>query len=254
MVEPTQIMVLFVAGVIAGSVNAIAGGGTFFTFPALLAAGLPPVVANASNAVAVWPGHAVAALGYRKELATTKSRLFGSSVIALLGGSVGALLLLRTGDATFTVLIPALLLLATLVFAFKRRLQTVLALLRPAYAHRRMALWSWEFAIAVYGGYFGAGLGVLMMAGLALTGLRDVHQLNALKNLLSTLISSIAVALFVLAGAISWPHAAIALVGSVVGGWLGVRLAKRISVRWLERAVVTIGGLLSLYYALTIWL
>ena len=251
--ELGQMLVLFAAGIVAGGVNAIAGGGTFFTFPALLAAGLPPVAANASNAVAVWPGHAVATLSYRQELARNKGRLVGSGIVALLGGSAGALLLLRTGDATFTALIPALLIAATLIFACKRWLEVALSALRPGHAQRRVTLWGWEFAIAVYGGYFGAGLGVLMLAGLALTGLRDLHQLNALKNLLSAIIASIAVVLFVVADAVSWPHATLALVGSVIGGWLGVRVAKRIPARWLERAIVAIGGLLSLYYALNIW-
>lgn len=244
---------LFAAGVLAGSVNALAGGGTFFSFPALLAVGLPPVIANASNALAVWPGHAVAALSYRRELAANRARLPASVTVALLGGGVGALLLLRTGDAIFTALIPALMLLATLVFALKSRLQHALTALRPGHGGRRVLMWGWEFTIAVYGGYFGAGLGVLMMAGLALTGLRDTHHLNALKNLLSTFISTIAVVLFVVAGAVSWPHASLTLAGAVIGGWLGVHLAKRIATRWLERAIVAIGALLSVYYALTLW-
>ena len=168
MPEPSIILLLFLAGVLAGVCNAVAGGGTFFTFPVFLGAGIPPIVANASNAVAVWPGHALAAFGYRRELGEFPHAVKGSILIAMVGGAVGALLLAYLGNRVFSMLIPFLILFATLLFAFGKgvnrwvnRHTMQASMENPGLITRGV-----ELSIAIYGGFFGAGLGIMLMGGL----------------------------------------------------------------------------------------
>ena len=246
----TVALTLLGTGVLAGISNAIAGGGTFFTFPAFLAAGIPPVIANASNAVAVWPGHALAVVGYRRELSRFRGSLAGSIATALTGGITGALLLAKVGNATFAKLIPFLLLFATLIFAFGGRIG---ASLRSQTApdrtmHSNLFTRLVELLFAIYGGFFAAGLGVMLMAGLMMVGVTDIQANNALKNLLGTVISSVAVVVFIVSGLVSWPHALIAFAGAVVGGLLGTRLARRLAAHWLRGIVLVLGLVLSAYY------
>src|SRR5690606_5401319 len=185
-------------GLVAGLCNALAGGGTFFTFPTFLGAGLPPVVANASNAIAVWPGHALAAFGDRADLSAFRGRLGGAIWAALAGGVCGALLLVVIENDTFERLIPMLLLAATLLFATGDRINR-----RLAARSRRGgtgAAGAFElaclFAFSLYGGFFGAGLGVILMAGLLMLGVGNLELNNALKNLLGAVITSVAVVVF----------------------------------------------------------
>ncbi len=241
---------LFATGIIAGIVNAIAGGGTFFTLPAFLAAGIPPVAASASNAVSVWPGHALAVFEYRRELSKYSRSLGGSIVVAVLGGAAGAAMLAFAGDKTFSKLIPFLVLFATLLFAFGQSAgkwlaarTTVADMMNP-----RLATRCAEFVIALYGGFFGAGLGVMLMAGLLMLGVRDVQANNALKNLLASVVTTVSVLVFALSGLVSWPHTAIAFAGAVAGGLLGARIARRLSPRWLRGVVIVVGLALSAYY------
>jgi len=250
MPEPSIMLLLFLAGVLAGVSNAVAGGGTFFTFPIFLSAGIPPVVANASNAVAVWPGHALAAFGYRQELREFPHGVRGSIVIAMTGGAAGALLLAYLGNKAFSLLIPFLILFATLLFAFGKgmnrwvnRQTTKAAMESPGLVTRGV-----EFAIAVYGGFFGAGLGIMLMGGLLMLGVHDIHTNNALKNLLGAIVTAISVMVLSLSGLVSWSHTVFAFSGAVLGGFLGVPVARLIPDRWLKRLVVTVGMFLSIYY------
>jgi uncharacterized protein len=249
-VDGAGLVLLIAAGFAGGGANAIAGGGTFFTFPALLSVGLPPVVANASNAVAIWPGHAAGVLPYGREIRRLRSRLVRSCAAALLGGIVGAALLLASGDAVFRSLVPWLLLLATLLFAFSARISRWAAAIRSSAEGRSglPAAFAIEFLVSIYGGYFGAGLGVMMMATLSLTGIRDIHEINALKNLLASAVSSVAVVIFVAAGAVRWPEALAVMAGAVLGGYAGAVMARRIPVAWLRATIIAIGFLLSAYY------
>jgi len=246
-VDLTDIALLAGAGVVAGAVNAVAGGGTFFTFPALLAVGLPPVVANASNAVAVWPGHAAAIPASWDRLGTRRSGLLLRCALALVGGFLGSWLVLLTGDRLFGALIPWLLMFATLLFASGAWLRSFLPA-RTAGAKLSPAALAVEFVFAIYGGYFGAGLGVLLMACLALLGHDDLHEANALKNLLATIITSVAVAVFVFAGVVAWVPTLCTLIGAATGGFIGARLAQRVSAVWLRRAVIAVGSLLTAYF------
>lgn len=240
-------------GVLAGVANAVAGGGTLFTFPMLLAAGLPPVVANASNAVAVWPGHAFAAWGLRPELArlaVRRGRLALLAVLAVLGGAVGAALVRWTGDAAFRLLAPPLLLAATLVFAFGPRLAEA----ARRFSHPDGAAWpAAVFGLAVYGGFFGAGLGVMLMAALLVLGVRDPHGNNALKNLLATFVTTSGVVVFAVSGLVAWGPAALVLAGCTGGALAGARLARRLPAAGLRRVIVAAGLALAAWYAARIY-
>ncbi|MGR9099901.1 MAG: sulfite exporter TauE/SafE family protein [Gammaproteobacteria bacterium] len=242
---------LFLAGVIAGLCNAIAGGGTFFSFPVFIAAGIPPAVANASNAVSVWPGHALAIVGYRRELGLFFDKKGGSLIIALAGGAAGGVLLAVVGNDGFSRLIPFLILFATVLFAFGRKLNEKIAALNLRFRHsgtRRAFSVAFEFLVAVYGGFFGAGLGVMLMAWLQMLGRGDMHANNAVKNLLGAAITSVAVVVFVALDMVSWPHTAIAFAGSMIGGLWGGRVARKIPERLLRMTVIGVGLLLGVYY------
>lgn len=243
-------LLLAASGVLGGAFNALAGGGTLFTFPVLIAAGLPPQVANASNAIAVWPGHALAVLGYRHELAEDVRQLKISALLALLGGACGALLVKLIGNDAFSRAVPWLILFATLLFACARQLGRwadgaghAASLQNPSRAARVA-----EFAIGVYGGFFPAGLGVILMAGLMLLGVHDLQRNNALKNLLASIATSTAVVVFCFSGLVSWPHTLVTFCGALLGGVTGTRLARVLPAHWLRRVVITTGATLSVYY------
>ena len=251
-----DLLLIGAGGLAAGAVNAIAGGGTFFSFPALLAVGLPPVVANASNSVALWPGSLTGAWAYRRELARYKRYLLPMGLASFLGGAAGGLLLLAAGDARFAALIPWLLGFATLLFTFSPQLSALLKRLRPPVAQTHKDEhgagspigWAVQLLVAIYGGFFGAGMGILMMASLAIGGHEDVQHINALKNLLSAVIYSVTVITFIVAGAVSWPHTLVMVLTASLGGYWGARMARNIQGPWLRRMVIAVGAALTLYY------
>ena len=253
---PTDILLMGAGGFAAGAVNAVAGGGTFFSFPALLAVGLPPVVANASNSVALWPGSLAGAWAYRKELAAYKRYLLPMGAASLLGGIAGGLLLLAAGDARFSALIPWLLAFATGLFAFSPQISAALKRRRPArpvradgdYGSGTPAGWLVQLLVSIYGGFFGAGMGILTMASLAMGGHEDVQHINALKNLLSAINYSVTALTFIVAGAVSWPQTLVMLLAASAGGYAGARVARRIRGPWLRRMVIAVGAALTLYY------
>jgi len=253
---PTDILLMGAGGFAAGAVNAVAGGGTFFSFPALLAVGLPPVVANASNSVALWPGSLAGAWAYRKELAAYKRYLLPMGAASLLGGIAGGLLLLAAGDARFSALIPWLLAFATGLFAFSPQISAALKRRRPArpvradgdYGSGTPAGWLVQLLVSIYGGFFGAGMGILTMASLAMGGHEDVQHINALKNLLSAVNYSVTAMTFIIAGAVSWPQTLVMLLAASAGGYAGARVARRIRGPWLRRMVIAVGAALTLYY------
>ena len=257
---PLDILLIGAGGFAAGAVNAIAGGGTFFSFPAMLAVGLPPVVANASNSVALWPGSLSGAWAYRQELARYKRYLVPMGIASFLGGAAGGLLLLAAGDARFAALIPWLLAFATGLFAFSPQLSAALKKIRPAAAEKTGTDhgtahgagspmgWFVQLLVSIYGGFFGAGMGILMMASLAIGGHEDVQHINALKNLLSAVIYSVTVTTFIVAGAVSWPHTLVMVMTATLGGYWGARMARKIRGPWLRRMVIAVGSALTVYY------
>ena len=251
-----DMLLIGAGGFAAGAVNAMAGGGTFFSFPALLAVGLPPVVANASNSVALWPASLSGAWAYRKELVGYRRYLLPMGAASLLGGVAGGLLLLAAGDARFAALIPWLLGFATLLFAFSPQLSAALKRLRTPSADTAQgshgagspAGWLVQLLVSVYGGFFGAGMGILMMASLAIGGHEDVQHINALKNILSAVIYSVTVVTFIVAGAVSWPQTGVMLLAASLGGYGGACVARKIQGPWLRRLVIAVGSALTAYY------
>ena len=240
-VLPTQAALTGVAAFAAGVLNAIAGGGSFLTFPALVFAGVPPVAANATSAIAVSPGYLGSTLGFRPELRSLPTALLRREVaIAALGGLLGAGLLLITPAKVFSGIVPWLLLLATALFALGPRI----ARLGSGQGHPRWRL-PGLLGVSIYGGYFNGGLGILLMALYTLTGESRLNTVNALKNLNSFVLSLLSVAAFAAAGAIVWPQAIWMMLWATVGGWAGARLARRLSAQWVRALVIGTGLVMS---------
>lgn len=241
---------------LAGGMNAMAGGGTFFSFPALLAAGVPPVTANASNTVALWPASLSSAWAYRRELLRHKAWVALLTVVALIGGLAGGLLLLATSNAAFAKLIPWLLLTATALFAFSGQVAKLVAWSKtrlglktdPDAGRKSVGGTLFQLAVSIYGGFFGAGQGILMLAALSIQGLEDMQELNAIKNWLSAINYTVSGLTFIIAGAISWPHTLLMLVTAMAGGYAGAALARRLPALWLRRLVVAVGTALTIIY------
>ncbi len=241
---------LALGGFGAGAMNAIAGGGTFISFPALLAIGLPPVTANASNSVALWPASLASAWAYRRELARYRQHLPRLTLAAFVGGALGGGLLLVTSNALFARLVPWLLLTATLLFALAPRINRWLEARRRA-GPRQALGWGgtlFQLLVSVYGGFFGAGMGIVMIAAIAMQGIEDLNEINALKNWLSAVIYSVAALTFTLGGAVSWPHTLVVLLAAAVGGYLAGYVARRLPAIWLRRFILLVGTALTLYY------
>lgn len=241
---------LAAAAFAAGVLNAIAGGGTFLTFPALVWAGVPPIAANATSALAVCPGYLGSALGFRAELAALpRALLLREVALSALGGVIGALLLLVTPAKVFSGVVPWLLLFATVLFALGPRLA---GWARGGHGGAGLARWRLPalLAVAVYGGYFNGGLGILLMALYLLVGEQRLHTVNALKNLNSFVLSVVSVIAFAWGGAIVWRQALLMAVFATLGGFAGARLARRLPVG-VVRAIVIVTGLVmsALFFA-----
>lgn len=241
-------LLLLTAAFLAGAMNAVAGGGSFLTLPALIYAGVPPVAANATGTVALLPGYASGLYGYRQDL--TRVGEVGLPLLALVslaGGLAGAGLLLVTPDAVFRGIVPWLLLAATGLFAFGGALA---ARLRAVGLQGNGALLGTLFVVSVYGGYFNGGLGILLLAQLSLFGMTNLNAMNGLKNLFSTVLTAIAVAAYALGGAVDWPKAALMVLAAVAGGYVGARLGRRIPQRFLRGGIIAVGLTMSaLFFA-----
>jgi uncharacterized membrane protein YfcA len=319
----SQGLILFCAAILGGTLNAVAGGGSFICFPALVFTGLPAISANATNSVALWPGSVASVGAYRRELARqTLILLILMISMSLIGGILGALLLLKTPPEIFVRLVPYLLLVATLLFTFSgpitarlRRQRLVgspmgavgivpnasSARHRVGARHRTGAspvrpysadpipiaptlekeeqanavlqlngiegqattatlgketlsvpmfvgLSFAQLVIAVYGGYFGGGIGILMLAALAMIGMSDIHVMNALKTLLASCINGVAVITFIVAGVVAWPQAILMIIGAVIGGYGGAYYARKISQKWVRLFVIVVGFSMTIYF------
>jgi uncharacterized membrane protein YfcA len=236
-------IVAFAIAFLAGMVNSVAGGGTLLTFPTLVWLGQSPIVANATNTAAIWPGSLGGMWGYRHELRRSRPRLFFLIAPSIAGGIVGAVLLQHTPPGIFARLVPFLILFATLLFMAQGAVQRGLQLHEPSHTGSSWLAGAslFQFAVAVYGGYFGAGIGILMLAALSLLGLTDIHQMNGLKNLFAVCINIVAAVYFMAAGLVHWPLAAIMAAGAIAGGYGGAGLARRLGSRFVRRTVIAIG-------------
>lgn len=256
--QPSQILFLFLAAGIAGTLNALAGGGSFISFPALLFLHVPPVQANATNTVALWPGLAASTIAYLKRLNAPWRLLIPLLVTSIAGGWAGALLLLRTPQHTFLHLVPWLLLSGTLLFAFGNSIRAIAgktAVVDDLHATtwRAITVSSFvELLVAVYGGYFGAGIGFITLGMLAALGMRDINAMGAIRTLLATAINVSAVLTFILAGAVLWHHCAIMVAGALAGGWFGAHYAQRADPRKVRALVITVGLAMSAYFFLKV--
>lgn len=249
--SPLFLSTVALAAALGAMMNAVAGGGTLITFPALVALGVPPIAANATSTVALWPGTISSMWGYRGELVGARRWATAFAIPSFAGGVVGAVLLLQTPERRFAAIVPWLILGATALFIAQRPLMLALAerggvrreiegpdghLLPPS-----AAFLLYQFGVAVYGGYFGAGAGILMLAALGLMGLTNIHQMNGLKNWGGGVMNLVAVVIFAISGIVIWPVALAMALGAGVGGIGGSLLAQRVGQVWVRRAIVTIG-------------
>jgi uncharacterized membrane protein YfcA len=240
-----QAALMFVAAFFAGVVNSIAGGGTLLTFPLLIWLGLDPKVANATSTVALWPGLFAGLFGYRREMNDSSLMLMRLGVISIIGGGVGAWLLIVTPSPIFARLVPLLILFATVLFMIQGPVNRWLRLPVPGSKPISTSWWIGAMVVqlfsAMYGGYFGAGNGILMLAVLGLIGLHNIHRANGIKNFLGVCINSVAVVAFTIMHLVSWPSALLMAVGASLGGYFGARTAQRVGRTFIRRAIVVIG-------------
>lgn len=239
------LILIAAAAFAAGVINSMAGGGTLISFPTMVWLGRPPIMANATNAVALWPGSLSAMFGYRDDMRRVRRWLFLLIIPSVAGGALGAILLLHTTEKTFTRIIPFLILGATLLLAAQELISRKLNLI--AKAHEKpttgwvVFVFTFQLLVGLYGGYFGAGMGILMLAALGLIGLTDLHEMNGLKNLLAVGINGVAAIYFAISGAVLWVDAIVMALAAIAGGFAGAKLAKRLGRRFVRSAVVIIG-------------
>ena len=241
---------------IAGTLNAVAGGGSFVSFPIMLFTGVPPVQANASNTVALWPGLASSTASYRRHLDVPNRLLFPLLVASAVGGLEGALLLVKTPQRTFLHLIPWLLLGATVLFMFGNRLRAMAAKNGAVPTSNT----SWlaislasllQLAVGIYGGYFGAGIGFVMLGMMALLGMRNIHVMNSLRILLAAVINAVAVVTFIVGRAVFWAQCLVMMAGALSGGWFGAQYAQRADPKKVRWFIIALGLGLSAYFFVT---
>jgi uncharacterized protein len=246
-------LVMLCAAFAAGAINSIAGGGTLLTFPVLLWLGLDAKVANGTSTVALWPGLFGGLYGYRRELENSSTILFRLGITSIIGGAFGAWLLILTPSPLFASLVPFLILFATILFMSQGEIGKRLGL--GSLDDKQMGRWwtgaiAFQFFSAMYGGYFGAGNGILMLAALGLLGLNELNRANGIKNFLGICINSVAVLSFSLAGLVVWQDALVMACGALAGGYFGASMAVRIGQKWVRRGVVLIGFII---FVVMIW-
>jgi uncharacterized membrane protein YfcA len=247
-----SILFLFLAGALGGALNSVAGGGSFIAFPALLFTGVPPIPANATTTIALWTAAAASGGAYRKRLDVPRRVMIPLLAASLVGGLLGALLLLKTPAQTFMRVLPWLTLGATLLFAFGKKLagsrESVMKGDHEASTAALTGTTLFQFGVAIYGGYFGGGMGIVMLAMLAVLGMTDIHAMNALKSVLGFVINGVAVVTFVVAGAVDWKHGIAMTAGGIVGGYVGAHYALKMPQAWIRVFVVLVGAGMTVYF------
>ena len=247
-----SIFFLFFAGALGGALNSVAGGGSFIAFPALLFTGVPPIPANATNTIALWTAAAASGGAYRRRLDVPRRVMIPLLAASLVGGLLGALLLLKTPAQTFMRVLPWLTLGATLLFAFGKKLagsrRSVIEHDHEASSAALAGTTLFQLCVAVYGGYFGGGMGIVMLAMLAVLGMTDIHAMNALKSVLGFVINGVAVITFIVAGAVYWKHGIVMIAGGIVGGYVGAHYALKMPQSWIRVFVVLVGAGMTVYF------
>jgi uncharacterized membrane protein YfcA len=246
----THAIFLFVAAALGGGLNAVAGGGSFIAFPALLFTGVPPVPANATNTLALWVGVTASGGAYRKRLRTSRRVMVPLVITSVVGGVAGAFLLIKTPAQTFLHVLPWLMLAATLLFAFGKHLTGRISagISQDASGKALIGANIFELIVAVYGGYFGGGIGIMNLAMLAAMGMTDIHEMNALKVILGGVINGVATVMFIALGAILWPQAIVMTVGATIGGYASAHYAQRLPQSWIRALVLVVGASMTIYF------
>lgn len=248
---PLRLAAIVAVAAVGGAINSVAGGGTLLTFPALIGLGIPPLVANATSTVALWPAAVASMWGYRRELTGSRRWVLAFAPPSFVGGLLGALLLLRTSNERFDALVPWLVLGATALFIVQR---PVLAALRrragssPTADDQSLtsryppaAVLFYQGLVSIYGGYFGAGVGILMLGALGFMGLSNIHRMNGLKNWGGLCMNAVAAITFIVSGIVDWPVALAMAVGATAGGYGGSRLAQRTPQKYVRALIAAIG-------------
>lgn len=245
-----QVIFLFVAGILGGALNAVAGGGSFVAFPALLFTGVPPIPANATNGLALWTGVAASGGAFRNQLDVPRRVMVPLLITSFIGGLAGAFLLLMTPAHTFMRVLPWLMLGATLLFIFGKKLSggRASSVAHDATTAAIVGASIFELMVAVYGGYFGGGVGIVNLAMLAAIGMTDIHAMNALKSVLGSAINGVAVIVFIVKGAIYWPQAVVMIAGALVGGYFGAHYSLKMPQAWVRRFVILVGTGMTVYF------
>jgi len=241
---------LFFAGALGGAINAVAGGGSFISFPALLFSGVAPIPANATNTLALWVGTSASGSAYKNRAKLPQRIMMPLTATSILGGLAGAILLIRTPSKTFLHLLPWLLLGATLLFVFGGRVTKRIAvnITHEAGAAAILVAVIFELAVAVYGGYFGGGIGIMNLAMLAALGMADIHAMNFLKVVLGSIINGVATVTFIVTKAIVWPQAVVMTTGALIGGYASAHFAQRLPQVWIRRFVIFSGVAMTVYF------
>jgi hypothetical protein len=241
---------LFIAGVLGGAMNAVAGGGSFIAFPALVFTGVPQIPANATNTVALWAGIVFSGGAFRHRLDVPRRVMIPLLVTSFVGGIAGAILLLKTPEHTFAKVLPWLMAGATMLFIFGKKLarRGPSSVGYEATAAAIVGASVFELAVAVYGGYFGGGVGIVNLAMLAAIGMTDIHEMNALKSVLGSAINGVAVIVFIVKGAVYWPQASIMILGAALGGYFGARYSLRLPPALIRWFVILVGTGMSIYF------
>jgi uncharacterized membrane protein YfcA len=261
-------ILLFIAAMLGGTLNSVAGGGSFITVPSLIFSGVPPIQANTTSTVALWPGSVASITAYRRELARlNRVVILTLGITSLIGGILGAILLLSTSQSTFLYLLPYLMLIATLLFAFSPHITKLLRnrsadTQNTEYSQgipdkastlswRSMAAISFiQLIVAIYGGYFGGGIGIMILASLGIMGMENIHEMNALKTVLQTSINGVAVITFIIAGAVLWLQALVMVAGAIMGGYGGAYFARKLDPRVVRAFVILVGTSMTIYFFL----
>lgn len=247
-----ELLFLFLAGFFGGIINSIAGGGSFITFPALLFVGVPPISANATNTFASCAGYLSGSFAFRQELSAYKKQLPKIIFISLIGGIIGAWLLLQTPENVFRTAIPWLLLFATLIFAFGGKLNNTLKRVSASHRHASLMggllLMLMLLGVCIYGGFFNAGLGIVILSYLALAGYTDINVMNGVKLLVSSAVSLIAIALFIYHGTIAWYEGSMVLSGTLAGGYYAAHYSRQLPQRYVRRFVIGASAGITIYF------
>ena len=244
-------LILLVSGLIAGVINSVAGGGTVFTFPILMFTGLPAIIANATNTIALQLGTMASFVSYRREFVTQKRWAWRFGPPSMIGGLLGAILMLNTGEVLFRHIVPFLILFATVLFTFQPVVSRFLQIEAKAVqksGHALAAAIFFQFCVGIYGGYFGAGIGILMLAALGMMVQGDIHEMNALKVLMSSLINGVAAIYFIANGSIVWASALLLGVGALLGGYTGPIMARKVGAKVVRGFVSCVGFAIGIYF------